>query len=761
MNPMLRKPEWARSFKKAKDGDVPDQITIIHRGNGQIPQPIGMRYTGTGPDEELQRGKYAGDTHEGEVVLNANTVQGIPPDVLQEFVRQAESGKLDVSGIRKALKIQDRPGYQSGSDGLPVDPYKVDQSTPSINTLQNPFVRPAAPNVARQVTVDKPAETAVTNIAASPQQNITPSTTVARQVTTNDQAPQPIVNKIATADQPAERVVQPIVAEKTDQNTTPQGFVQPIAAKPVTAAPSRYQQSFDQNLTRLQDVASGTSKIDRNIADRNIRLYDTQAGQDIAEGDLRATMLQNVPETARDALKAETRSAARAGRSELIGDMTQQSQERALGASTAAANLSMQGMGFEEDKRRYEQNFAEDKARYQDSKAWTEFEKTLEIGSDSDVAAAYKRATGNDLDPAAISTYRGYVRTAAEQSIQRGALELAQAKSSAAGTDFSAYVQNNPNSTIANDPVLRNLAQKYYETNGGTGAVPDAWANDRTKAIRDAGNAIVTFNNDIDYAVSNGSLTAEQGSMLKDINSKGILQFYKRDASGNVVFDWDALAKASGSSTTTTDTDAAATVKVPEGKEPDDIFEQDGKIYRVDVDGTASPAVSKDLTWEDIKGSGLDSNSFAYKAVLKNTEPVDLQYKSSTLTDSWKVAPEQGQVVKAMVGGKEVLLITTYKGTQDVKLGFDNAYIEFEDMQGNKYYAGGPDKSTEIKPGTKREQTGSLLSSAVSATPAGRVATAVNDPSVENIAKAALSTTPIGAASVTAAEKVWDWVKSW
>jgi hypothetical protein len=106
--------------------------------------------------------------------------------------------------------------------------------------------------------------------------------------------------------------------------------------------------------------------------------------------------------------------------------------------------------------------------------------------------------------------------------------------------------------------------------------------------------------------------------------------------------------------------------------------------------------------------------------------------------------------VKFTVGGKEVLAKVTQKGTQDVKLGFDNAYMEFEDIDGNKYYAGGTNKDGTVHAGTAREQSKGLLAYST----AGDIINAIQDPSVDSIVNAAISITPLGF-PVKAATWVW------
>jgi hypothetical protein len=329
-------------------------------------------------------------------------------------------------------------------------------------------------------------------------------------------------------------------------------------------------------------------------------------------------------------------------------------------------------------------------------------------------------------------------------------------KKTEAGNDLANYLATHLDSDM-NDPALGPMMQKYWESLGNTGPVPPDWAAQQVKAARDVrvNTEIGAMNYQIDELVASGQMKPEDAALLKDFNSGGMTQFLVRDpATGKVKFDATAyLASVSGGTSGGTVAPGTSTIKgvnvtTPEGKEEGDIFEKDGKVYRVDMDGNPEAVAMKDLTWDDIKGQGLTTDSAAYKAVVKNAEPMDLQYKSSILTDSWKIAPEVGETRRATVGGKDVLLKVTFKGTQDVKMGFDNAYIEFEDLDGNKYYAGGPTKSTEIKAGTARGTTnGNIVNAAIGFTPTGN-----------KIVDTTINTVIPGRGIISAGKKIWDWM---
>jgi len=189
------------------------------------------------------------------------------------------------------------------------------------------------------------------------------------------------------------------------------------AAPPTPATPSKYQTGFDTSLNRLQDVAGGNSEIDRKIANRNLRIYDTGAATDVAIADQQNILQNNIPESARAALGAEARSAARSGRSELIGGLAQSEQERALGANQAAGQMAMQGMAFEEDKK-----------RYGDNQTWKAYDAAIAAGSFDTAAAQYKAITGKDISMDQMKTYQNYMNTKNAQDLRMGDISIDAAK---------------------------------------------------------------------------------------------------------------------------------------------------------------------------------------------------------------------------------------------------------------------------------------------------------------------------------------------
>jgi hypothetical protein len=467
--PTLRKPGWAKELRRKKvDEDIPDQITIIKKGNGNgITQPLSMngesRYTGTGPDRTLQPGKVAGDVHEGETVFSANATQAFPPDVLKALNDQAENGSLDIPALREALNLPEKPGYATGSWGKKV----LDMATGIKNKTMSAIQPITTQNttgqqVANKITTENPTTPTTTEIKPAIQPITTQNTTeqqVANKITTeNSTTPTTTEIKPPTTITPivVPNTTEPKVANKiTTENPTiptiteiklpPTTTVTPKTETVTPTQPSAYQTAYDQSLSRIQDVAGGNSQIDRNIANRNLRLYDTGAATDIQVADQNAAMQNDIPDSARAALGAEARSSVRSGRSELIGELSQAEQERALSANESAANLAMQGMSFEEDK-----------SRYKDTADWKEYETAIAAGDFDTAGAAYKRITGNDISMDQMKLNQTYLNKKQEQDITQGDLAITSLK-----TKIGDEKWNSIQSRIAGGASLSQVNAEY------------------------------------------------------------------------------------------------------------------------------------------------------------------------------------------------------------------------------------------------------------------------------------------------------------
>lgn len=217
---------------------------------------------------------------------------------------------------------------------------------------------------------------------------------------------------------------------------------------------------------------------------------------------------------------------------------------------------------FDTGQQNWERIFNEDRRRYEDTEAWRAFEQSLALGSDGDVAAAYKAATGKDLDPAAIEQYRGYQRTATEQGLEAGELALSSQKSAQASGDFANYLgthldlRDMPIEQAMQDQGFRNAAQSLWESVGGEGDVPAGFADFQRKAANDPRltNAITATNDQIDQALAAGSIDQETAELLKGATTAGLLMGFKKNPeTGKVEFDtewWTDMMSAGAGGTT-------------------------------------------------------------------------------------------------------------------------------------------------------------------------------------------------------------------
>lgn len=390
----------------------------------------------------------------------------------------------------------------------------------------------------------------------------------------------------------------------------------------------------------------------------------------------------------------------------------------------------------------------------------------LDFGSNADVIAAYKQTYGKDLDPAAVEEFRGSQRELRAQTVEAGEIKLKDLKSTKAGKDFATYVQGNLDSTIENDQSLRNYAQGLWESSGNTGPVPADWANARIKAVNDPRltNQYVATRRELDIAVENGALPREVADLIQEFSTQGLLT--RDPKTGKATLNLDMFNQMYGgegggvvinnNNNNTVPGNNSLPPKDGLGSEVDDLYVgSDGKTYRNTGEGESEVVRSSDISFEDIKQFNLGTDSAGYKTLLRNTDPLDLDYKSKTLTDEWgEGSPEVGQTVKFNVGGKEILGTVKKKGTQDVALGFDNAYMEFEDLDGNKYYAGGTYKDGTVRAGTGDTRSRSAISEY---TPIGQINEVLRNPTPGNVVEAVLSVTPLGG-TVAAVKAIHKWL---
>jgi hypothetical protein len=395
----MKQPEWVKTYKKSKK-EIPDQITILSIGTkggvpGMLPQPIGSRETGSGADGTMQPSKYAGDVHEGEMVLSANATQALPPDVRQALVEQAESGKLDVNALRSALNLQSKPGFASGSFGQPVeDVMKSSGDTSTSGGANNTTIANTAFNPVKVPKIEA-VENKIAPIAGGTSSLMSSDAGSGATQTTDSTG---TLNK----------AFSPVVANKPVGSEIKISPNAPGTKPPATTTtaiapgvPSAYENSFKQGLRQQQDIAAGTDTASKNIANTAVRQYDTQAANQIAAGDQQLAVNKNLPEGTADSLAAQNRSSVRSGRSELVADLASNQQERASAASMNAANLGASGMAHEEGKRQFDTTFSENKRLNDFNNGLVKAKALMElgIGGNKDAIVAAMKDIGIDINP--------------------------------------------------------------------------------------------------------------------------------------------------------------------------------------------------------------------------------------------------------------------------------------------------------------------------------------------------------------------------
>jgi hypothetical protein len=285
------------------------------------------------------------------------------------------------------------------------------------------------------------------------------------------------------------------------------------------------------------------------------------------------------------------------------------------------------GQDFAEKKRWYDETTAEDKRQYGDTQNSQAYEAALVNGSDADVIAAYKAWTGKDLDPSAVATYRGYARTAANQRLAQGAIDL----NSGVGKDLAAAITNfpdlQPTAASINDPAnatVKAKLQAMWDTLPGKKGTPmdDNWAATQVKAVKDSSNTMIMANKAIDDAVTGGVYTPTEGATLKSMMAdKGVLAAWVPDdpsnPSGPGHFDLAKLEIAKGLPAGSLGGTPAAVVKPtkPDGsayaKGESYTDTTTGKVMLVGADGNATEATF------DPEGSVADAFGSAASALLK------------------------------------------------------------------------------------------------------------------------------------------------
>jgi len=172
----------------------------------------------------------------------------------------------------------------------------------------------------------------------------------------------------------------------------------------------------------------------------------------------------------------------------------------------------------------------------ENAEQWKGLSYAAEYGSDEDFLAAYEGATGERLDPAAVSEYRDIARRTAEANLKN----LETTADAGTGGSFAAYAQTRKTSLDGMTPDERmgdqgfaNNAQELWESFGGEGEVSAEWASSQYDSANDPNltNAIVANNAQIDEAVASGALSPKDGEMAKTLLADSM--------SGKLFIDWE------------------------------------------------------------------------------------------------------------------------------------------------------------------------------------------------------------------------------
>jgi hypothetical protein len=113
---------------------------------------------------------------------------------------------------------------------------------------------------------------------------------------------------------------------------------------------NQYEQELRTGINQLKDYTTGNSQVDRTIANRALNRFDASQGAANLSQAQRIASNPYLSTGAKQAGIAELNRVAGAQRSELTGQLAQQSQERAFTATDKYATLSLQASEYEENK---------------------------------------------------------------------------------------------------------------------------------------------------------------------------------------------------------------------------------------------------------------------------------------------------------------------------------------------------------------------------------------------------------------------------
>jgi hypothetical protein len=118
--------------------------------------------------------------------------------------------------------------------------------------------------------------------------------------------------------------------------------------------------------------------------------------------------------------------------------------------------------------------------------AWQALSWASQYGSDADFAKAYQEATGKAIDPMAVSQYRGYARTLAEQQIASNAANLESGETNQLTGYITAAKGADANWDWTSDAAaVKGIAEEYKRRTGKEFNINDptakAWADNFVK----------------------------------------------------------------------------------------------------------------------------------------------------------------------------------------------------------------------------------------------------------------------------------------
>jgi hypothetical protein len=168
-------------------------------------------------------------------------------------------------------------------------------------------------------------------------------------------------NAIASAGSIKTNIAIPTSIEQTQKSVQDTiGNIQEISGRGITKQAltdvsnlrpeNKYEQDLRAGLSGLKDYTTGNSLVDRAIANRALNRFDaSQAASNISQAQ-RIASNPMLSAGAKTAAIADVNRMASSQRSELTGQLAQQAQERAFGATRDYTQLSQQAAQYEEQK---------------------------------------------------------------------------------------------------------------------------------------------------------------------------------------------------------------------------------------------------------------------------------------------------------------------------------------------------------------------------------------------------------------------------